>query len=505
MHYDSTVETGGITHLPGRDGSVPARHVKTATDERARLRIQRERDVLTELRHPNLVELASGTTPPDELHTGFAGSTTLRSDPPRTIAEAVVVIGQLTRVLAELHALGWAHGSVRGDHVIRTDGGSIVLCSLGRATRVTRPDAGPALADVRAALDVAQAWTVSAATTASERSAARRLSRILETAAEAPTTAAALADQIARLAVDGRTPGRRSARSPRSPKGARRRRISHSPRRGATTMRNLAHTPATAPTRPTRRRRRRSPIPPLLVRALLCAACAIAAQRFTSPANDVVARVGTLPLSALAWTLVAVGWYGAALNLLPVLAWTTRSDRLGRISERVAPSWLRRWITGITVVGVTTSAVAMPHAPSTTPRTVLQSPRLPEASTTTTTTAVTAVTAAPDTPDAPVTPDTPTAVTIPTPILPGAPASAAPPEARYPARSTYTLRRGDHLWAVAETTLSAAFGRPPSDTETARYWRKLIRANMGVLVDPTNPDLVYAGQVLTLPPPTVVG
>lgn len=496
MHYDPTVEAGGITHEPRRDGSVPVRHVKSANDERARLRIQRERDVLTELRHPNLVELASSATPPDELHTAFAGSTTLRSDPPRTIPEALSVLGQLTRVLAELHALGWAHGSVRGDHVIRADGGSIVLCSLGRATRVSRPDAGPALADVRAALDVAQQWRAPKATTASERSAARRMSRILETAAEGPTTAATLADQIARLAADGRTPGRHSTRSLRSSKGARRRRISESPRRGAITVRNLEHTPPSAPTPPRRRRRRRSPIPPLVARALLCAACAVAAQRFAAPASDVVARVGTAPLSALAWTLVVVGWYGAALNLLPVVAWTTRSDRLGRISEYVAPSWLRRWITGITVVGVASSAVATPHAPSSTPQTVLRSPRLPGASTTTTTTAVIY---APDAPDAPE------ADTIPATILPGTPSSTALPEHRDPPRSTYTLRRGDHLWAVAEATLAAAFGRPPSDTETARYWRKLIGANVDVLVDPTNPDLVYAGQVLTLPPSSVVG
>jgi len=68
------------------------------------------------------------------------------------------------------------------------------------------------------------------------------------------------------------------------------------------------------------------------------------------------------------------------------------------------------------------------------------------------------------------------------------------------APATWTIARGEHLWYVAEATLTRALGHPPSARETTTYWRALIDANRDRLVDRENPDLVFAGQELLLPP-----
>ena len=83
---------------------------------------------------------------------------------------------------------------------------------------------------------------------------------------------------------------------------------------------------------------------------------------------------------------------------------------------------------------------------------------------------------------------------------------ALDPEPEAPVASTpvdadvWVIESGDHLWRVAEETLTHHAGRPVSDREVDGYWRTLIELNRDVLSDPTNPDLVYPGQVFTLPP-----
>lgn len=80
----------------------------------------------------------------------------------------------------------------------------------------------------------------------------------------------------------------------------------------------------------------------------------------------------------------------------------------------------------------------------------------------------------------------------------------AVPEATGPAE--VTIESGDSLWEVAEKQLTADLGRTPSDEEIAPYWQELVVVNGDRLVEPANPSLIYAGQVLTLPapPPSVV-
>ncbi|MCU1453766.1 MAG: hypothetical protein JWN46_1912 [Acidimicrobiales bacterium] len=88
------------------------------------------------------------------------------------------------------------------------------------------------------------------------------------------------------------------------------------------------------------------------------------------------------------------------------------------------------------------------------------------------------------------------------PRPPPAAAVRAPVAApRVPVPTTCTLRKGDHLWGLSARALGGAWGRRPSDAEVAPYWRHLIELNRARLADPANPDLVFPGQQVELPPP----
>ena len=91
-------------------------------------------------------------------------------------------------------------------------------------------------------------------------------------------------------------------------------------------------------------------------------------------------------------------------------------------------------------------------------------------------------------------------------------APAAPADGVTPTRSTpggppaaagrsWTVAPGDHFWAVAEGVLADAWGRAPTDAEVDPYWRAMVQANVDVLRDPGNPDLLFQGQVIDVPVP----
>jgi hypothetical protein len=91
-------------------------------------------------------------------------------------------------------------------------------------------------------------------------------------------------------------------------------------------------------------------------------------------------------------------------------------------------------------------------------------------------------------------PDEPTTTTT-------APAPATVSAAPGAATRAWLVQPGEHFWHVAEETLAAAWGRTPTDREIVPYWRLVIEANRSKLADPGNPDLVFPGQQLTVPPP----
>lgn len=82
--------------------------------------------------------------------------------------------------------------------------------------------------------------------------------------------------------------------------------------------------------------------------------------------------------------------------------------------------------------------------------------------------------------------------------LPEEPPPVSPPAAT---PRTWTVRPGDHFWAIAERMLADAWGRSPSNDDVSPYWRSLVAANRHRLRDPGNPDLLFPGQVLVVPAP----
>lgn len=88
-------------------------------------------------------------------------------------------------------------------------------------------------------------------------------------------------------------------------------------------------------------------------------------------------------------------------------------------------------------------------------------------------------------------------------ITPGPTATPSPDPVPAPSPSTTTVAPGDSFWSIAEAALHGAAqgrGAAPSTSEIARYWLRVIDANRAILVDPSNPDLIFEGQVVMLPP-----
>lgn len=76
-----------------------------------------------------------------------------------------------------------------------------------------------------------------------------------------------------------------------------------------------------------------------------------------------------------------------------------------------------------------------------------------------------------------------------------APAPSGPPVDA----DTWTVQPGDHFWSIAERVLADRWQRPPTLAEIDGYWRVLIAGNRTRLADRDNPDLLFPGQILTLP------
>jgi hypothetical protein len=80
-------------------------------------------------------------------------------------------------------------------------------------------------------------------------------------------------------------------------------------------------------------------------------------------------------------------------------------------------------------------------------------------------------------------------------------ASASPA----PSAERWVVRRGDCLWSIAESHLGDVLGRPPSDAETTPYWRLVVEHNRPHLSNPHDPNLIFVGEVIELPPPGPAG
>ena len=114
-------------------------------------------------------------------------------------------------------------------------------------------------------------------------------------------------------------------------------------------------------------------------------------------------------------------------------------------------------------------------------------------------------------------PAPPVLVPIPAPAPPGnpdqssAPASVAPqadpalsaPPAPAPSRATastdWVVRPGDDLWSIAESVLAGRLGQAPDEHAVTELWLRVIELNRAHLPDPTNPNLIFAGDVVAIP------
>lgn len=67
-------------------------------------------------------------------------------------------------------------------------------------------------------------------------------------------------------------------------------------------------------------------------------------------------------------------------------------------------------------------------------------------------------------------------------------------------RVCWEVRSGEHFRSIAEAALREALGRAPTEAELVPFWRTLVDQNRGVLADPENPELLFPGQVLVVPP-----
>ncbi len=182
------------------------------------------------------------------------------------------------------------------------------------------------------------------------------------------------------------------------------------------------------------------------------------------------------PASALV-ALVRAGVALAALYVLVVglLTLTARlfgSVRLATAVDRVTVGSLRSMLVGTTVLALLGSGPAASAATS-------------SASTHSTTAMATVVPSTPTSPSAP-----PVAHLV---VEPTAPVTS---------ERQRVLSAGDHLWSVAADEMTMALGRSPNESEVVRYWSTLVEANRERLADPANPDLVFAGQVIVVPPVT---
>lgn len=202
------------------------------------------------------------------------------------------------------------------------------------------------------------------------------------------------------------------------------------------------------------------------------------------------AAIGLLRLVAL-----AMAWYLLVATVAGVLAQLLRVPALLRAADLLTIPAVRRIVNAS--VGATVAAATMTGAMTTLGARPMEQ---------LVATSSEVVTPLPD-PPAPTPPtlrrlpDEP-GRTPPTTVAPpvGSTSAEAPPRPDAPIPH-WDVRPGQHFWAIAEEVLAAAWQRPPTDAEVDKYWRVLVDFNREILRDRANPDLLYPGQTLTVPPP----
>ncbi len=232
---------------------------------------------------------------------------------------------------------------------------------------------------------------------------------------------------------------------------------------------------------------------------------ALRAWAASRDAAEVVMAIVRLVALFMAWYLMALTVAGAFVRLF-------RSRRLVAVTDRVTPAAVRSLLDHAVRLGLTGTAVLGAIVPSVAggraPPVELAGAGQAELESTASQTRLDGTARQQRLTDEVMPPVAELAPTAGEPRPGGEPEPVAEleqpqpdePAPDEPAASVWVIEAGDHLWRVAEETLTEAEGGPVDDASVVAYWGQLIELNREVLVDGDNPDLVYPGQVFALPP-----
>ena len=183
----------------------------------------------------------------------------------------------------------------------------------------------------------------------------------------------------------------------------------------------------------------------------------------------------TAVFALLRLALLGVGWYLLVSTVLATLLRVLRADAAAGAVEACTPAPVRRLVRAAAGLSIAASVIAVSAAAASEGDDPVTMRRLPDAE----------MRVVDEPPDVPVTMTR----------LPDEPAAAPSP----PAPTTWTVQPGDSFWSIAERSLTAAWGRPPTDREVDPYWRRLVEENRARIPAPSNPDLIHPSLELHLP------
>jgi tRNA A-37 threonylcarbamoyl transferase component Bud32 len=115
--------------------------VKSASTELEVAALAHEADLLRRAAHPGVVPLVSFTSTADraELVLNAPSEYTVAQRLPESMAACLDFVAAIADTVADLHAMGIAHGAIRPDHVLVGPNEQPVLCGFGNAQAVVDP------------------------------------------------------------------------------------------------------------------------------------------------------------------------------------------------------------------------------------------------------------------------------------------------------------------------------------------------------------------------------
>jgi hypothetical protein len=179
----------------------------------------------------------------------------------------------------------------------------------------------------------------------------------------------------------------------------------------------------------------------------------------THDAHEIVG--GVLGLTAAVFL-----WYLAAATIVAIVAAAARAPVLDSIARRVTPALVRAIVADIASASVVTGALLGAQPAAHLSNAIVSAPIGSE--------------------DEPAGTATMRVV--------------ADEPAQKPTPQRVEVVPGDSFWTLAEMALADAWSRPPTDPQVAAYWKELILLNQARLAVPGEPDLIFVGQELDLPP-----